>query len=51
MRYDQSLDCGQLQQTSRDRAAATARGDLERALEYWTDDAIVLAPDRIQRVG
>jgi uncharacterized protein (TIGR02246 family) len=35
-----------LMATSREWAAATATGDLERALAYWTDDAIVLPPDQ-----
>ena len=37
--------------TSREWAAATATGDLERALAYWTDDAIVLPPDQPAVVG
>jgi ketosteroid isomerase-like protein len=40
-----------LMNTSRDWAAATASGDLERALAYWTDDAIVLPPDQPAVVG
>jgi ketosteroid isomerase-like protein len=40
-----------LMNTSRDWAAATASGDLERALAYWTDDAIVLPPDQPALVG
>jgi ketosteroid isomerase-like protein len=40
-----------LMQTSREWAAAVAAGDLERALTYWTDDAIVLAPDAPAIVG
>ena len=40
-----------LLQTSRDWAVATASGDVERALAYWTDDAIVLAPDQPAVVG
>jgi ketosteroid isomerase-like protein len=40
-----------LMTTSRDWAAATATGDLERALPYWTDDAIVLPPDQPAVVG
>jgi ketosteroid isomerase-like protein len=40
-----------LMTTSRDWAAATATGDLERALAYWTDDAIVLPPDQPAAVG
>lgn len=40
-----------LMQTSRDWAAAVAAGDFERALTYWTDDAIVLAPDAPAIVG
>ena len=38
-------------QTSRDWAAAVAAGDLERALSYWTDDAVVLPPDQPAVVG
>lgn len=40
-----------LMATSREWAAATATGDLERALAYWTDDAIVLPPDQPAVVG
>jgi ketosteroid isomerase-like protein len=40
-----------LMTTSHDWAAATATGDLERALAYWTDDAIVLPPDQPAVVG
>ena len=40
-----------LMQTSRDWAAAVAAGDLDRALTYWTEDAIVLAPDAPAIVG
>ena len=40
-----------LMQTSRDWAAAVAAADFERALTYWTDDAIVLAPDAPAIVG
>ena len=40
-----------LMDTSREWAAATATGDLERALAYWTDDAIVLPPDQPAVVG
>ena len=40
-----------LMNTSRDWAAATASGDLESALAYWTDDAIVLPPDQPAVVG
>jgi uncharacterized protein (TIGR02246 family) len=40
-----------LMQTSRDWAAAVAAGDLERALSYWTDDAVVLPPDQPAVVG
>ena len=40
-----------LMQTSREWAHAAASGDLERALVYWTDDAIVLPPDQPAVVG
>ncbi len=44
-------DCAALMQTSRDWAKAVASGDLERALAYWTDDAIVLPPDQPAVIG
>ena len=40
-----------LMQTSRDWAKAAARGDLERILSYWADDAIVLEPDQHAHIG
>jgi ketosteroid isomerase-like protein len=40
-----------LMQTSREWTAAVAAGDIERALAYWTDDAIVLPPDQPAVVG
>ena len=40
-----------LMDTSRAWAAATAAGDLEQALAYWTDDAIVLPPDQPAVMG
>jgi ketosteroid isomerase-like protein len=40
-----------LMQRSRDWAAAAASGDLERALTYWTNDAIVMPPDQPAIVG
>ena len=40
-----------LMQTSRDWAATVSAGDFERALTYWADDAIVLAPDAPAIVG
>ena len=51
MSNDQNLERERLLQTSRDWAAATASGDFERALAYWTDDAIVLPPDQLAVVG
>ena len=44
-------DRERLMATSREWAAAAATGDLERALAYWTDDAIVLPPDQSAVVG
>jgi len=38
-------------QTSRDWARLVAAGNLEGALAYWTDDAIVLPPDLPALVG
>ena len=46
-----ALERDALMQASRDWAAAVKAGDLERALTYWTDDAIVLAPDAPAIVG
>src|SRR5262245_61769220 len=46
MSQDSDTNAKLLMQTSRDWAAAAAAGDLERALNYWTDDAIVLPPDQ-----
>ena len=40
-----------LMQTSRDWAAAVARGDFDAALAFWMDDAIVLPPDLPALVG
>ena len=40
-----------LMQTSRDWAHAAGSGDLEGALVYWTEDAIVLPPDEPAVVG
>jgi ketosteroid isomerase-like protein len=51
MSNDQNLERERLLQTSRDWAAATASGDFERALAYWTGDAIVLPPDQPAVVG
>ena len=35
-----------LLRTSREWAAVVAAGDLDRALDYWTDDAVVMPPDQ-----
>lgn len=35
-----------LMQTSRDWSRVAASGDVDRILSYWTDDAIVLQPNR-----
>ena len=51
MTQDLAVELDVLMQTSRDWAAAAASGDLERALAYWTDDAIVLPPDQPAVVG
>ena len=40
-----------LMRASREWAHAAASGDLERALAYWTDDAILLPPDQPAVVG
>ena len=46
-----SSDRELLMQTSREWAAVVASGDLEKALAYWTDDAIVLPPDQPAVIG
>ena len=46
-----SSDRELLMQTSREWAAAVGAGDIEKALAYWTDDAIVLPPDQPAVVG
>ena len=51
MSHDPASAREALMQASRDWAAAAASGDLERALAYWTDDAIVLPPDQPAVVG
>ena len=51
MPNDPTRDCERLRQTSLDWAAAAATGDFERALAYWTDDAIVLPPDQPAVIG
>jgi ketosteroid isomerase-like protein len=51
MSNEQNGERERLLQTSRDWAAATAGGDFERALAYWTDDAMVLPPDQPAVVG
>ena len=40
-----------LMQTSRDWANTVKTGDIARIVSYWSDDAIVLDPDRPARVG
>jgi len=40
-----------LMQTSRDFARAAATGKVEEILSYWSDDAIVLAPDVPAYIG
>lgn len=40
-----------LLQTSRDWAASVATGDVDRMLSFWSDDAVVLPPDRPAVVG
>ena len=40
-----------LMQTSRDWAVAAGSGDIERALSFWSDDAIVMPPGQPAIVG
>ena len=40
-----------LMQTSRNWARAAAGGDLEEALSFWSDDAIVMPPGQPAIVG
>jgi ketosteroid isomerase-like protein len=44
-------DAAALMQTSRDWASAAARGNVDEIVSYWSDDAIVLEPDRPALVG
>jgi ketosteroid isomerase-like protein len=44
-------EVNRLMQTSRDWAAAAATGDLERALSYWAEDAVLMPPDGAALVG
>lgn len=48
---DPAAEQAALMQASRDFAAAAATGDIERTLAYWSDDAVVLAPDQPAAVG
>ena len=48
---DPAAEEAALMQASRDFAAAAATGDIERTLTYWSDDAVVLAPDQPAAVG
>ncbi len=43
---DTEAEANALMQTSRDWAKAVAGGDVEAALSYWADDAVVMAPDQ-----
>ena len=44
-------DAAALMQTSRDWAKAVAGGDVDVILSYWSDDAVVMAPDQPAVVG
>lgn len=44
-------DAAALMQTSRDWAKAVVRGNVDEIVSYWSDDAIVLEPDRPALVG
>jgi ketosteroid isomerase-like protein len=48
---DRATERAALMQTSRDWAETVATGNLESALEYWTENAIVLPPDQPAMVG
>ncbi len=44
MTPDLDVERAELMRISREWAQTAARGDLERTLSYWADDAILLAP-------
>jgi ketosteroid isomerase-like protein len=44
-------DAAALMQTSRDWAKAAAAGNVDEIVSYWSDDAIVLEPNRPALVG
>ena len=46
-----SSEATALMQTSRDWAKATASGDVNKILSYWSDHAVVLEPDMPALVG
>ena len=48
---DPQTEAQKLMQASRDWAAAVARGDMNTAVSYWTDDAIMLPPDQGALIG
>jgi len=48
---DLSVEQSTLMETSRAWARAVAAGDVEQIVGYWSDDAIVLAPDQPAIVG
>jgi len=43
---DSQAEANALMQTSRDWARAVAGGDVDAALSYWADDAVVMPPDQ-----
>ena len=48
---DPQDEAQKLMQASRDWAAAVARGDMNTAISYWTDDAVMLPPDQGALIG